>query len=289
MPPAPAKGVATRSLTRHRAGQPVTPDTDAVAVEEPLEIRVDTEPLAVTMRTPGDDVRLSLGFLFAEGVITSATDVLTATHCGSPLDEGFGNTIDVTVAPHVARLKLSKRGTLTTAACGVCGRKGIEDLLARMGRVPDGPSLSPDLLARAPELLRTGQHNFAHTGGVHAAAITDESGQLLAFAEDVGRHNAVDKVTGALLQKGLLPVDTRTPGSPCLLVVSGRTSFEIVQKAATARLAAIASVSAGTSLAVDLAEASNLTLATFVRDGSCNVYTHGERLTSAARTATPTR
>jgi FdhD protein len=271
------KGVAQRPLTV------VSRDSrseraDHVAVEEPLEIRVGGDTLATTMRTPGDDERLALGFLFAEGIIKSAADVSSAAHCGKPGDEGYGNVIDVIPAGG-ARLALdaTRRGTLTTSACGVCGRKSIDDLLALVGPAPDGPSLDAELIAKAPQLLRHAQPNFTLTGGVHAAVVLDAAGELLASAEDVGRHNAVDKVVGALLQAGRVPA-RRGPGEPAVLLVSGRASFEIVQKAAVAKLAAVVSVSAASSLAIDLSTRANLTLATFVREGSFNLCTHPERL-----------
>ena len=189
--------------------------------------------------------------------------------------------IDVTVAGGARRpaerVAAARRGTLTTAACGVCGRKSIEDLLALAGQVPEGPRLDAKMIAASPVMLRLAQPNFALTGGVHAAVVLDEAGQILASAEDVGRHNAVDKAIGALLQQRRVPA-RRANGEPAVLLVSGRASFEIVQKAAVAKLAAVVSVSAASSLAIDLAERTNLTLAMFVRDGHFNLCAHPERL-----------
>ncbi|WP_233261873.1 formate dehydrogenase accessory sulfurtransferase FdhD [Vitiosangium sp. GDMCC 1.1324] len=262
---------------------PAEPDT--VALEEPLDIRISGDTVAITMRTPGADRFLVTGFLFAEGLIHSAEDLGGLTHCGRPGEEGYGNIVEVTPAPGLVidleRMGVSKRGTLTTAACGVCGRRSVDDLMATCAPVPPGPEIPASVLARATEHLRTVQPNFARTGGVHAAAALDETGSVLAAFEDVGRHNAVDKVVGALLlEHGLRSARASLPTAmrPTVLVVSGRVSFEIVQKAAVARCPVVASVSAGSSLAIDLAERAGITLATFVRNGRFNVYTHPERI-----------
>jgi FdhD protein len=270
------KGVTRRKVLR---GAAVV--DDAIAVEEPLEIRVAQDTVAITMRTPGDDERLALGFLLSEGIIKGHADVGTVAYCGRPGEEGYGNVIEVTPAAgawlSIEKLEPSRRGTLTTSACGVCGRKSVDDLIALVGEVRGGPLLDPKLLASGPTLLRLAQPNFALTGGVHAALITNAAGDVLASAEDVGRHNAVDKAIGALIQKGHVPA-SRDPGAPAVLFVTGRASFEIIQKAAVARLAGVASVSAASSLAIDLAERTGLTLVTFVREGHFNVCAHGERI-----------
>ena len=272
-----ADAVTSRPIS-HADG---TKSDDRIAVEEPLEIRVAGEIVAVTMRTPGDDVALALGFLFAEGVLRGIDDVGTALHCGRVGDEGYGNAIEVTPAPgaHVVlkRIDSARRGTLTTAACGICGRQTIDDLLAACGDLEPGPMIARSLVARAPELLREHQPQFLATGGVHAAAILDEAGRVLSSAEDIGRHNAVDKTVGALLRARRLPA-RREVGAPAVLVVSGRASFEIVQKATVARLAAVVSVSAASSLAVDLSQRVGLTLVGFTRGGTWTVYAHPERL-----------
>jgi FdhD protein len=262
---------------------PAEPDT--VAIEEPLDIRISGDTVAITMRTPGAERFLVTGFLFAEGLIHSAEDLGTLTHCGRPGEEGYGNIVEVTPAPGLVidleKVSATKRGTLTTAACGVCGRRSVDDLMASCTPVPPGPEIAASVLARATEHLRSVQPNFARTGGVHAAAALDEKGEVLAAFEDVGRHNAVDKVVGALLlQHGLRSArDSRLATSRAtVLVVSGRVSFEIIQKATVARVPVVASVSAASSLAIDLAERAGLTLATFVRDGRFNLYTHPERV-----------
>jgi len=251
-----------------------SPELDEVAVEAPLEIRLSGEPLATTMRTPGDDPALVLGFLFAEGIVDSARQVGTIAHCGAPGDEGYGNVIEVTPGPGVTldpeRTRATRRGTLVTASCGVCGRASIDDLLTRIPAVTQAP-LDAAVLAAAPGVLASGQPSFERTGSVHAAAAARADGSVLALAEDVGRHNAVDKVIGRLLRADQL-ADAR------LLVVSGRVSFEIVQKAAVAGIGAVAAVSGPTTLAVDLAERAGIVLAGFVRGEHMNVYAHAERL-----------
>lgn len=283
-------GVVRRAVVRlgPERAHPASAEPDPVVVEEPLEIRVAGEPLAVTMRTPGDDRHLAVGFLFAEGVLGGFGDVGGVAHCGRPGQEGFENVIDVTPAPGAViepePLARARRGTLTTASCGVCGRRSIEDLLARCGPVPGGPPIDASVLRASTSELRAHQPNFDRTGGIHAAAILGPGGRVLAIAEDVGRHNAVDKTVGALLYDGRLGEHRAVgePSDPSVLVVSGRTSFEIVQKAAVAGLRAVASVSAPTSLAVDLAQAVGMVLAAFVRNGHVNLYTHPERVGTAS-------
>jgi FdhD protein len=268
------------------AGAPA-PHPDVVAVEEPLEIRVDGETVAVTMRTPGADADLALGFLFAEGMIAAAADVGSVAHCGRPGEEGYGNVIDVHSAGghriDPERVLEGRRWSTTTSACGVCGRRSIEGLLDRCAPVAGGPAIAPDEILRAMARLGELQPVFARTGGLHAAAAFARGGALLAAAEDVGRHNAVDKVVGALLRAA----GGRAPGGDAaLLAVSGRTSFEIVQKAAAARVAVVSGVSAPSSLAVELARAAGIALCGFARGDRLNVYTHAERVVGAA---TPVR
>jgi FdhD protein len=273
------RATARRPVTRHAADHGGESAEDEVAVEAPLEIRLAGEPLAVTMRTPGHDRELALGFLLAEGVITSLSDVGGASHCGRPGDEGYGHTIDVQPGPgavlEVAEHPALRRGTLTTSACGVCGRRSIEDLLVRIPGPRPGAPLPLPLLARSTELLAAGQSGFERTGGMHAATAVSRAGAARVTHEDVGRHNAVDKVVGSLLLSGALPLPPASDAeadAPAVLAVSGRVSFEIVQKAAMAGFVAVCGISAPTSLAVDLAQSAGITLAAFVRDGRLNVY-----------------
>jgi len=271
------KGVGRREVRRVAGGAVQPAADDDVVVEEPLEIRAAGDTLAVTMRTPGHDRELAIGFLFAEGVIASRDDVSRVAHCGRPDQEGFGNTIDVSPAAgaefDVDRVALTRRGTLTTAACGVCGRRSVQDVIDRCTALPEGPSLQASAIAAAMENLRSFQPNFSRTGGIHAAAALDASLQPLAAFEDIGRHNALDKVVGSLVLAG------RIPGTEAvLLLVSGRASFEVVQKASAARVPIVASVSAASSLAIDLARATGITLCGFVRNGSMTVYSHPGRL-----------
>ncbi len=250
---------------------------DTLAVEEPLEIRLNAEPLAVTMRTPGHDSRLAVGFLFAEGVIKSIDDVGSVAHCGRPGEEGFGNVIDVIAAPGAQlafeRVQTTRRGTLTTSACGVCGRTTIDDLLASCRPLQSTLLIEAAGVAQSAKALEAVQKNFALTGGVHAAAALDAQGRVLAGFEDVGRHNAVDKVVGALVYQRQLDST-----EAAMLVVSGRASFEIIQKAARARIPVVACVSAPSSLAVELADRIGITLAAFVRGNRFNLYTHPHRV-----------
>jgi FdhD protein len=256
---------------------------DAVAVEEPLEIRLGGETVAVLMRTPGEDHRLALGFLFGERILQSADDAAAVFHCGRPDAEGYGNTIEIAPASGAridwGRLETSRRAAATTSACGVCGRVAVADLLDGVPPVPPAPPLAAAEVSAAVEALRRHQPTFDATGGTHCAALFARGGALIAAHEDVGRHNATDKVVGALL---LARAAGEAP-EPALLAVSGRAGFEIVQKAARAGIPVVASVSAPTSLAVEVARASGVCLAGFVRGERMNVYSSPDRI--AARGA----
>ena len=270
------KGVTQRQVRKLLGGVPGEPFDDDVVLEEPLEIRVTGETLAITMRTPGADRELAAGFLLSEGVIARRDDLGSIVHCGRPGEEGYGNVIDCTpgagISLDIDRVSATRRGTLTTAACGVCGRRTVSDVLERCPVLKlDSATIASATIAQAVAGLRARQPNFARTGGIHAAALCSEDGAVLASFEDIGRHNACDKVIGSLLLKDTL-------AQARLLVVSGRASFEVIQKAATARVRVVASVSAASSLAIDLAQASGVTLCGFVRDGSMTVYTHPARL-----------
>jgi len=246
---------------------------DELAVEEPLEIRVAGEALAVTMRTPGHDHELVAGFLLAEGLIRSHVDLGGIHHCGRPGAEGAHNTIDVLPGPGaVLDLEATRRGTLTTSACGMCGRKLIEDLLQRLRPAPPSPPVRRSFIAQLTGELQKQQPSFQRTGGLHAAGIALANSGLHVVREDVGRHNAVDKAIGRLL------LDDRLPAHGALLVVSGRTSFEIVQKALAAGLSGVVGVSAPSSLAVSTAARFGLLLCGFARGEAFNVYAGAERL-----------
>lgn len=273
------KGITERPSLQVRNGV-VRSAPDRVVVEEPLEIRVAGESVSLTMRTPGDDDRLAVGFLFAEGILASIDDVGAVAYCGRQ-ESGLNNVLDISPAPGaqltLERIDTMRRGTLTTAACGVCGRKSIDDLLERLRPVPRSSlTVSAALLARTPTLLRSQQPNFGQTGGLHAAAALDVDGNVLAAFEDIGRHNAVDKVLGALLYARRLERGSKP--EVAMLVVSGRASFEIVQKAAAARIPVVVSFSAASALAIDLAARAGITLCGFVRDGGLNVYSESARV-----------
>ncbi|MEI9950256.1 MAG: formate dehydrogenase accessory sulfurtransferase FdhD [Pseudomonadota bacterium] len=270
-----------RSIEAWRLRGPDSPPGahDEVAVEEPLEIRIDGETLAITMRTPGHDRELVLGFLLAEGVIGSTADVLSVGYCGRIGDTARENTIDVKLVPGVKPPidpetgLLTRRGTLTTSACGVCGRRSVDDLIERVTPLASmDHRIERSVLADAVRGLGARQPIFGRTGGCHAASIVDFAGQAVATYEDIGRHNAVDKALGSRVLAGDLPCSER------VLVVSGRSSFEVVQKAFSAGIPIIASVSAPSSLAIDLAVRANITLVGFVRGETMTVYTSPERI-----------
>jgi FdhD protein len=268
------KGVERRR-SLHVSAEGSDERDDQVAVEEPLEIRIAGDALAVTMRTPGHDHELVAGFLLAEGLLHTRDDLGGVAHCGRPGDEGYGNVIDVTAPPGSVLNEdkaRSRRGTLTTSACGVCGRTTIADLVTRLAPPQPSARFERTLLLSLSERLREKQPNFARTGGVHAAAVVRADGELWITREDVGRHNAVDKAIGRALLDGALPLATE------LLLVSGRPSFEIVQKAAAAGLPAVVGVSAPSSLSIATAEALGMLLVGFARSGSYNVYAGAGRL-----------
>ncbi|QTF71178.1 formate dehydrogenase accessory sulfurtransferase FdhD [Arthrobacter woluwensis] len=252
---------------------------DTLAVEEPLEIRVASSPLAVTMRTPGHDVELATGFLVSEGIIADGGDVRTAIHCGGPGTGGEENTynvLDIALAPHVAPPSPdAARNFYTTSSCGVCGKASIEavETVSRHDVSADPVTVDAALLATFPDRLRERQAAFEKTGGLHAAALFDAAtGELLVVREDVGRHNAVDKVVGWAAQNGRLPL------TGTVLQVSGRASFELVQKAVMAGIPVLAAVSAPSSLAAELADDQGLTLVGFLRGNSMNVYSGAQRI-----------
>jgi FdhD protein len=235
---------------------------DHVAIEEPLEIRVDGAPLAVTMRTPGDDEELALGFLFGEGLIDSPRVVNLTDDLAANIVEVDG---PLAHEPQTRRF-------YATSSCGVCGKGALEEVAVHSEPAPAGPVLDRALLAALPDGLR--QPGFERTGGLHATGLFDRQGVLLYSREDVGRHNAMDKVIGRSLLDGLVPLTDH------VLCVSGRLSFELVQKAAVAGAPILVGVGAPSSLAVSLADDRNMTLCGFARGGTMNVYTHPERVRS---------
>lgn len=270
--------VTSRRRVRHLAGTTHFERPETVVVEEPLEIRVNGSPLTVTMRTPGSDIELAQGFLLTEAVIGHRDDVASARYCrGADADElNTYNVLDVTLAPQVPLPSVDvTRNFYTTSSCGVCGKASLDAvrLVSRHSPGDDPCAVATATLSAMPAQLRGAQKVFAATGGLHGAALFDTSGGMLAAREDVGRHNAVDKVIGWALESGLVPL------SGTVLLVSGRVSFEITQKAVMAGIPILAAVSAPSSLAVDLAAQSGVTLVAFLRDESMNVYTRPDRVT----------
>ena len=258
---------------------------DRVAVEEPLEIRLGyvtpegrtASSISITMRTPGNDADLALGFLFAESIIQSTGDVMNVEHSGpSAPDTGSRNIIRVDLAAHVVvDFDRLKRNFYTTSSCGVCGKSSL-DALRVIGAEPLNDTFGQfpkDVLIAMPGALRDQQQAFEQTGGLHAAAAFNSEGEILVAHEDVGRHNAVDKVVGTLLSKDLLPANDLG------LIVSGRASFELMQKTLIAGIPLLAAVSAPSSLAVQLANEFNVSLVGFLRDDTFNIYSAGDRIT----------
>ncbi|MCA9286774.1 MAG: formate dehydrogenase accessory sulfurtransferase FdhD [Phycisphaerales bacterium] len=242
---------------------------DEVAVEEPLEIRIGGHAVGVTMRTPGDDRELVAGFLLAEGVLRSAADLADIRPCS--VEEG--NVVDVVLAEGVpVDLARLSRHVVVSSSCGLCGAASLDAVRQRFAAVDAGPAIDPSLIQALPSRLRAAQPGFDRTGGVHGAAIFDADGTLVVAREDIGRHNAVDKAIGFALLAGLLPLRRH------VLLVSGRASFEIVQKALAAAIPIVAAVSAPSSLAVDLAHESGQTLVGFLRPGQMNIYAHPDRV-----------
>lgn len=266
-----------------RKVQIVTVDTgrvrrrsDSLATEEPLELRIkaghERQTVAVTMRTPGADFELAAGFLYNEGVLKSRDDLLRISYCTEA--EQQYNTVNVTLRdgrlPDIARLE---RHFTTTSACGVCGKASLEGLELQAGALPDSTfTVAPDVITALPDKLRQAQGLFDATGGLHAAALFTKEGELLALREDVGRHNALDKLVGWALLEGLLPLDEH------IVLLSGRASFELLQKALMAGISVVCAVSAPSSLAVSVAQNFNQTLVGFLRGERFNIYTGASRV-----------
>ncbi|QDQ98054.1 formate dehydrogenase accessory sulfurtransferase FdhD [Tomitella fengzijianii] len=270
--------VTTRRRIVRRTSEGHHTRQDTLVVEEPLQIRVGGAALTVTMRTPGDDMDLVHGFLLAEGIVSEREHVHVMRYCAGADDDGRNsyNVLDVELGDEAAGVH-RQRSFLTSSACGVCGTTSIDDVETVSAHPPSHDPVSVDaaVITRLPGLLRTGQKVFESTGGLHAAGLFGSDGALLSLREDVGRHNAVDKVLGAALRDGRIPLAGQ------VLMLSGRASFELVQKAAMAGVPVVAAVSAPSSLAVDLAERSGITLVGFVRDGGLNVYSRPDRVTGS--------
>jgi FdhD protein len=283
--------VTSRRRASHVIDGTTTERPETLVVEEPLEIRVNGSPLSVTMRTPGSDIELAQGFLLTEGVIAHRDDVLTVRYCrgaesarsnpqslrSSPPEDGMNtyNVLDVTLRPGVPTPEVDiTRNFYTTSSCGVCGKASIDavQLTSRHSPGDDPSTVTAAVLTAMPAQLRSAQKVFASTGGLHGAALFGVDGTMLAVREDVGRHNAVDKVIGWALEADHVPL------SGTVLLVSGRASFELTQKAVMAGIPVLAAVSAPSSLAVDLATQSGLTLVAFLRGESMNVYSRADRI-----------
>ena len=249
--------------------------SDTLAVEEPLEIRLNGESYLVTMRTPGNDIDLARGLLYSERIVTDRSDIVLARYCAGSGPEGVNdyNVLDVTLAPPISAPAAARRNVITTSACGICGTTSIDQVLRESPYPPD-PELqvAAELVLAAPMRLRQHQRAFDQTGGLHAAGLLDLNSEMACVREDVGRHNAVDKVIGWAIEQELLPL------RQMILAVSGRASFELTQKAVLAGIPVLAAVSAPSSLAVELAEEAGLTLVGFVRGKTMNVYTHPDRM-----------
>ncbi|KWX57205.1 formate dehydrogenase accessory sulfurtransferase FdhD [Mycobacterium sp. NAZ190054] len=269
--------VTARRRVRHVTADDAVARPDTLVVEEPLEIRVNGAPITVTMRTPGSDVELAQGFLLTEGVVGGREDIVSVRYCRGADEDGVNtyNVLDVTLAPHVPAPEVDPtRNFYTTSSCGVCGKASLDAvrLISKHAPGDDPATVTADTLSTLPGKLRGAQKVFAATGGLHGAALFGTDGTVLAVREDIGRHNAVDKVIGWALE------NRRIPLGDTVLLVSGRASFELTQKAVMAGIPVLAAVSAPSSLAVDLAAQSGLTLVAFLRGDSMNVYTRPDRV-----------
>ncbi len=273
---------ATRRVDVTRiAGHSVSRTTDIAAAEEPLDVRLHGKSFAIIMRTPGEDKALVAGFLLAERLIRSLDDVGAIEHCKHPDQTKAHHVVDVYLvgdaASRVPSMLEQRRQVIANSSCGVCGRSTIDELLGEVKPLPVDPreaKIPLDVIRALPDRLRARQSTFDETGGLHAAAICSGAGEIMAVAEDVGRHNAVDKVVGRLI----FEAPRRPSPAARILIVSGRVSFEIVQKAWIARLPLVAAISAPTGLAVDLAQAAGITLVGFLRPAGLNIYSGADRL-----------
>lgn len=263
----------------HWQDQAAEPRTEQLSVEEPFEVRLGGQSLAVIMRTPGHDIELALGFLYTEGIIAGYDDVVSISAANDTDSLPLPNVVDVVLREQLqsqeqtARLQSAfARHFAVSASCGLCGKNSIADLMVQTPALVDDVRIVASALYALPGRLRDAQAVFAHTGGLHASGLFTATGELLLLREDIGRHNAVDKIVGHGLQRAAFPYPSH------ILMVSGRTSFEIIQKALLARIPCIAAISAPSSLAVELAERAGITLIGFLRGRSMNIYTHAERI-----------
>lgn len=280
MTPPDPDALQTRAVTRLRNGRvQFLPDT--LVAEEPLEVRVGDEQFTVTMRTPGADFDLVRGLLLTEGLITSQSDIGRMRCCdtGDP-GETDSNIINVTLARAPLSTRRWQRTLMASSSCGLCGQAAIDALSLEVAPVPDTSPLPADVLLSLPTLLREHQPLFSQTGGLHAVGLFSARGECLCVFEDIGRHNATDKAIGFGVAQGWLPWNSLS--EPIVLLVSGRASFEITQKALVARIPVVCAVSAASTLAADLADANNQTLIGFLRDANMTLYTHPERVAGAA-------
>jgi len=272
--------VTARRRASHLTADTSTTRPETLVVEEPLELRVNGTAITVTMRTPGSDVELAQGFLLTEGVIGQRDDIARVEYCRGAGPDGTNtyNVLDVTLAPGVSMPDVDvTRNFYTTSSCGVCGKGSIDAVrtISRHSPGDDPTVVASETLSAMPDQLRSAQRVFASTGGLHGAALFDADGTMLVVREDIGRHNAVDKVIGWAVEDGRIPL------SGTVLLVSGRASFELTQKAIMAGIPLLAAVSAPSSLAVDLASQAGLTLVAFLRGDSMNVYTRPDRVKHA--------
>ena len=270
-----SKASVNVTINRMRRHETALVETDSVVVEEPLEIRVEGRSIAVIMRTPGHDEELAAGFLVSEGIIRTARDVFEISVCPSN-DEGRGNVVDVLLTDVQVDWDKLTRHVFASSSCGLCGKTAMDSVFQHFTATTDRWTINEERLLALPEKLRATQATFDQTGGLHACALFDLEGHLIVAREDVGRHNALDKVLGYGLRNGLLPYAKN------VLLLSGRVSFEMMQKALAGGVPLVAAISAPSSLAVSFAEESQQTLIGFLRGDRMNVYSHPQRITRSA-------
>ena len=267
------RGASWRLDVTRWSGREDSVHQDSVAVEEPLEIRLNGESVSVTMRSPGNDLELAAGLLYTEGIITSAEQLVDVSHQKEPTHPNLCNIVQVATAePIDLKSRGWQRNFVSTSSCGLCGKATIASLKRHAPPLEDSLQIRAELLYELPDKLRAQQRAFTSTGGIHAAGLFTPDGELITVREDIGRHNAVDKLIGAAVLNGTVPL------SHAVMMVSGRSSFEIVQKALVARIPVLAGVSAASSLAISLAEESRMTLIGFLRQETMNIYAGAQRV-----------